>query len=325
MNLLPGTSDASVPKVLIADDDEGFRGLLVRLAMKMGLTVVEAGDGLQAMEAIRSEAFDVIVVDVYMPVCSGIQVAQAAREADPNIQAIVLTGSASLDTAIEALRVGVYDYLTKPLQPNAAFEVSLRRALEHRRLARDNERLLAEIQRLAVTDPLTGLFNRHKLDGALEVEMDRSRRYGRALSMAMLDVDGLKAINDKHGHPAGDAVLQAIALAIRNSVRRVDYPTRMGGDEFLVLLPETDLQEAARVGSRIVAKASSLSVQGVKVAVSVGVAQWRPAYTTATEFIRAADSALYQAKRAGGGRLGVIAQEVEGGPEVVRTWDEQGV
>lgn len=321
MNVDPGTANAPVRKVLIADDDEDFRSLLVRRAKKMGLVVVEVRDGLQAMEVIRQQSFDAIVVDVYMPGCTGVEVAQAARQVDPNVQAIVLTGSATLETAIEALRVGVYDYLTKPLESMDAFEMSLTRALEHQRLKRENQRLFAEVQRLAVTDPLTGLYNRRKLDEALEVEVERSRRYGRALSIVMLDVDNLKAVNDMHGHPTGDAVLQAIARAIRNSVRRVDYPTRLGGDEFLVLLPEADLREAARVGGRIFNSIARLPVQDVTVSMSAGVAQWRPDYTTPEDYLRAVDQALYQAKRAGGHQIAVITREVEGEPEVVRSWD----
>ncbi|MEW6569377.1 MAG: diguanylate cyclase [Chloroflexota bacterium] len=325
MSEAPGTAHASVCSVLIADDDEDFRSLLVRRAKRMGLAVVEARDGLQALEAIRRQAFDAVVVDVYMPGCTGVEVAQAAKQIDANVQAIVLTGSATLETAVDALRAGVYDYLTKPLESLDAFEHSLTRALEHQRLLRENQRLFAEVQRLAVTDPLTGLFNRRKLDEALEVEMERSRRYGRSLSMVMLDVDKLKAINDTHGHPVGDAVLQAIAQAMRHSVRRVDYPTRLGGDEFLVLLPEADLREAARVAGRIFNQVASLQMDGVQVSMSAGVAQWRPAYALPEDFLRAVDQALYQAKHAGGHQIAVITQDLEGEPDIVRAWDPENV
>lgn len=312
-------------RVLIADDDSDFRSLLVRRATKMGLTVVEAQDGAQAMELLSQEPFDVVIVDVYMPHCSGVEVAQAARKKDSTTQAIVLTGSATVETAVEALRVGVYDFLTKPLDSMEEFELALTRALEHQRLLKENAQLYAELQRLAVTDPLTGLFNRHKLGEALEIEVERSRRYGRALSVVMLDLDGLKQINDSRGHPVGDAVLQAVAQAIRAAVRKVDLPTRVGGDEFLVLLPEADLREAARVAGRIFNHMAGLTVHGEHITASAGVAQWKPTHASARDFLRTVDQALYQAKRAGGRRIAVVGLTEPGDEAAVHEWRPEAV
>ena len=118
-------------RVLIADDDAQFRYLLVRRAEEMGLSVVEVGDGNEAMEALEGERFDLIVSDLYMPGHTGLEVIQKAQEKDPDIHAIILTASATVETAIEALRSGVYDYLTKPLESLADFEITISRALEH--------------------------------------------------------------------------------------------------------------------------------------------------------------------------------------------------
>ena len=318
-----GSSFVGLPlsgMVLIADDDADFRRLLVRRATRMGLTVVEASSGTQALEAVRKTSFDAIVVDVYMPGCSGVEVAQEARNLDAHVQAIVLTGSATLENAIEALRAGVYDFLTKPLESLDVFEMSLSRALELQRLLRENARLFAEVQKLAVTDPLTGLYNRRKLDEVLEVEAERSRRYGRSLSIVMLDMDGLKRINDTHGHNVGDEVLQAAANAIRREVRKVDLPTRMGGDEFLLLLPEAALMDAAGVAGRVFQHFLTLSVQGERVVASAGVAQWWPKYAVPTEFIHAADQALYEAKRGGGGHIALVYPAPEGEGEIIQEW-----
>ena len=307
--------------VLIADDDADFRRLLVRRATRMGLTVVEAQTGTQALEAVRTTSFDAVVVDVYMPGCSGVEVAQEARNIDPHVQAIVLTGSATLENAIQALRAGVYDYLTKPLKSLDVFEMSLSRALELQRLLRENARLFAEVQRLAVTDPLTGLYNRHKLAEALDVEVERSRRYGRSLSMVMIDLDGLKRINDTLGHNVGDEVLQAAANAIRSEIRKVDLATRVGGDEFLLLLPEAELMDAAGVAGRIFERFSRATVHGERVSASAGVTQWRRGYASATEFVRAADQALYEAKREGGGHIAVVFPAPEGEEgETIEEW-----
>jgi two-component system cell cycle response regulator len=286
--------------VLIADDDPDFRSLLVRRAKMMGLAVVEAEDGDQAIRALEMQSFDVLVADLYMPGRSGLEVIHAAQRIDQELETIVLTGSASVETAIEALRAGVYDYLTKPLESLTVFEMTLTRALERRYLIRENERLFKEIQRLAITDQLTGLFNRRKLMETLEIEVERAQRYGRPLSLIMVDLDNLKGINDTYGHAAGDEVIQMVAGAIQDHIRRVDLPTRIGGDEFLILLPEADLEMASLVANRVCAQISNSPYEGTKISVSVGIGQWQSEFSSVTGFLHAVDQTLYQAKRAGG-------------------------
>jgi diguanylate cyclase (GGDEF)-like protein len=220
----------------------------------------------------------------------------------------VLTGSATLETAVEALRCGVYDYLTKPLESLAELDLAIHRALAHRRLVQENARLFAEVQRLAITDPLTGLFNRRKLDEMMTIEVERAHRYNRPLSLIMIDLDGMKALNDKFGHPAGDKALKIVAEKIRKQIRTVDVATRYGGDEFVVLLPEADLDAARNVAKRICAKITSTTYKGEYLSVSAGVAQWSPDFPTARQFLKVADQAMYQAKRAGGKRLFVLSR-----------------
>jgi diguanylate cyclase (GGDEF)-like protein len=292
-------------RVLIVDDEEAFRGILVRRSKKMGLAVHEAPDGEKALERLRGDRYDVLVTDLYMPGPSGLEVLQQAREMDPDLQAIVMTGGATIETAIEALRAGAYDYLLKPLSSLSEFDLSLRRALQHRQLIRENARLFAENKRLAETDQLTGLYNRHKLSDALESEIERTLRYDRPLSMIMLDMDNLKAINDTHGHLAGDEVLKAVADSIRRYIRGSDTAGRFGGDEFVIILPEIDLSNAVQVAERICEHIQSLGYKQKRVSISAGVVQWDDRYESQDQFHAAADMALYEAKRAGGGCIRV--------------------
>jgi len=290
-------------RVLIADDDAEFRSMLGRRATKMGLSVLEVEDGEQAVAALGLERFDLIVSDLYMPGYTGLEVIQKAREVDPEVHAVILTASATIETAIEALRSGVYDYLTKPLESLSAFEVTVGRALEHAYLLQENKRLFAEVQRLAVTDSLTGLYNRHKLDEVMATEFERARRYKRPLSIIMLDMDGLKSINDSYGHPAGDVALKIVADAIRKTIRRVDLPARFGGDEFIIVLPEVGLDIAVRIAERISENIRPSEDQKDMFSLSGGVAQLREEHSSAEDFIRAVDEALYRAKRAGGAQI----------------------
>jgi diguanylate cyclase (GGDEF)-like protein len=290
-------------RVLIADDDAQFRSMLSRRATKMGLSVLEVEDGEQAVAALGLERFDLIVSDLYMPGYTGLEVIQKAREVDPEVHAVILTASATIETAIEALRSGVYDYLTKPLESLSDFEITVSRALEHAFLLQENKRLFAEVQRLAVTDSLTGLYNRHKLDEVMATEFERARRYKRPLSIIMLDMDGLKSINDTYGHPAGDVALKIVADAIRKTIRRVDLPARFGGDEFIIVLPEVGLDIAVRIAERISENIKPGEDQKDMFSLSGGVAQLREEHSSAEDFIRAVDEALYRAKRAGGAQI----------------------
>jgi diguanylate cyclase (GGDEF)-like protein len=290
-------------RVLIADDDAQFRSMLSRRATKMGLSVLEVEDGEQAVAALGLERFDLIVSDLYMPGYTGLEVIQKAREVDPEVHAVILTASATIETVIEALRSGVYDYLTKPLESLSDFEITVSRALEHAFLLQENKRLFAEVQRLAVTDSLTGLYNRHKLDEVMATEFERARRYKRPLSIIMLDMDGLKSINDTYGHPAGDVALKIVADAIRKTIRRVDLPARFGGDEFIIVLPEVGLDIAVRIAERISENIKPSEDQKDMFSLSGGVAQLREEHSSAEDFIRAVDEALYRAKRAGGAQI----------------------
>lgn len=296
-------------RILIAEDDADFRRILTRRAMRMGLDVDQVENGREAIEAFKKDRYDALVVDLYMPEFGGLEVIEAAREVDPDVESLILTGSASVETAVEALRAGVYDYLTKPLESMTEFEMALSRALERRRLIQENKRLFEENRRLAVTDPLTGLNNRHKLQEVLAGELERASRYSRPLSIIMIDMDELKAINDSLGHPAGDEALKMVANSIEQCIRKVDLAARFGGDEFVIVLPEADVSVAASVAERINQEVKKLKIEGRSLSISLGVASWNKTFTTPEIFIDAADRAMYQAKRSDADRVRIADKE----------------
>ena len=185
----------------------------------------------------------------------------------------------------------------------------------HAVVALENARLHRIVERQALVDGLTGLANRRQCEEALGAELSRGERFGGSLAVVMADLDWYeKDVNDRFGHPAGDSVLREFARLLQESLRDIDLASRWGGEEFLLVLPGTDLTGGAQVAERIDACSpggSSFSVDGtpIPVTASFGVAASPPA-TTASELFAAADEALYEAKRAGKNRVETAAEPV---------------
>lgn len=304
--------------VLIVEDDPAFRGLLRKVARRLELSVEEASDGSAAEQKIMDGDFDVLLLDVVLPGRSGLQLLELAKKKDPTVQGIVLTGNPTLEGAIEALRLNAFDYLEKPLDSSERFSLIMERALERRRLLQENQRLFEEVRRLATRDPLTDLYNRRHMQTVLETELERVRRYERKLSTIMIDVDNLKALNDRYGHSAGDQVLRRLAEVIEGNIRGSDVPVRLGGDEFIVLLPETGIERAVGVAERIAEASRAIRCQGDPVYFSIGISEWGPGIESIEEFLEQADQALYEAKNAGGRRI-------RAGDRMILAWEQASV
>ena len=162
------------------------------------------------------------------------------------------------------------------------------------------KRLQEELRHLATSDALTGLYNRRHLDTSLANELNRSIRYGHELSIIMFDVDHFKLFNDQHGHDQGDRVLQCVADTVKGVIRNLDIPCRYGGEEFVVILPETNHQAAMIVAERVRTKVERTSIDGLSVTISIGLATYPQVMAADHQrFIEAADKALYEAKKAG--------------------------
>lgn len=296
---------------MIADGDGETRAILARKAVGMGLIVEEARDADQTLSRLHRQPCDVLVADLNLAGCSGLYILQEAHKLDPHLQVILLSSDPSLEAAIEALRAGAFDHLSKPLTSTTGFEVALRRALRHRQLLRENALLSSEVERLAVTDPLTGLVNRHPLIQTLELEIERARRYQRPLCLILIDLDRLQRINDEEGQMVGDRVLQCVAAILQSSVRKVDLTVRQGGDEFLIVLPEATLNEGALLAGKVLKRIAALQISSRKLTASAGVLQWEQRFLSAEAFLEGVEQTLALAKRAGGNSLrkGVVEME----------------
>ncbi|HEX2825483.1 MAG TPA: diguanylate cyclase [Burkholderiales bacterium] len=297
-------------KVLVADDDPVTRRKLRGLLQYLGHDPVEAADGREAWAVLDGvDAPDLVILDWMMPALSGVEICRRLRHgAKRRYQyVLMLTARDLMDDLVEAMESGADDFLRKPFD--------LR---ELRVRVRAAERLLAaqdELRAHAITDDLTGLLNRRGVLDRLRHELALSQRDGRPLSVAVIDVDRFKAINDAYGHAVGDEVLREVGRRMHAQLRGYDDLGRHGGEEFALILPGCDASGARSVAERIRAAICGepvrTSAAPIDVSVSAGVAAVDPYLgEDVTGVVARADRALYRAKRAGRNRVELANPEI---------------
>lgn len=295
-------------RILIAEDDESLRQLLVRYLTALGHDVDAFPDGTTAVSALGGTHYDVVVTDVIMPGYNGLEVLRAAKEFDRLTEVIVLTGAPDLSTAVKALREGdAYDYIVKPFPNVEILRATVERAVERRALRQQVERLQRELQRQATTDALTGSLNRRAFFELGEREFARAARHREPLSLAMLDVDRFKNIEEQFGHASGDAVVARLAQVVKEQMRTEDLVGRYWADKFVCLMPATAPDDALRVAERIrgVLAGSDLEVGDARIPVriSAGIAARQDADRSLDTLVRRAERALRRSKDQGGNRV----------------------
>jgi two-component system cell cycle response regulator len=287
-------------RVLVADDSAVVRLVLERELNAHGWSVTQAADGVQALERCQADPPDIILLDIEMPRLNGFQVLAALQRdaALADIPVIFLTARSSPESVAEGLRRGAHDYLRKPFETPelvARLLVAQRmKALRDELRARNHE-----LERLATIDALTGLHNRRSIQLQLDAAISRAARHRQPLSVLLMDIDHFKQVNDARGHAAGDAVLQQVAARLRGRLREEDACGRWGGEEFLVLLPDTDAAAAMTLAEDVrgIVSAEPFGEARLALTVSIGAAEWQS--EAANGLIARADAALYVAKGAG--------------------------
>jgi diguanylate cyclase (GGDEF)-like protein len=302
--MLVSAADESA-EILVVDDDPDVR-IFVRAVLESdGHQVIEAQSGDEAIDRLRLRRPSLVLLDVMMPAMDGFAAVHAIKsEPGPFVPVILLTALDDPASRARGIAAGADEVLAKPVHP---FELRLRcRAML--RIQQLTEQLHAANQRLrelARTDELTDVRNRRGVRMALMREFRRAERYGGALSVMLFDVDRFKAVNDRFGHAVGDRVLYAVAQALERGVREVDVVGRVGGEEFLVVAPQTPARDAWAVGERLrraVAQRVVTAAGGdeVSVTVSCGIATLSEVGArTPDELLGCADAALYRAKARG--------------------------
>ncbi|MGH2399223.1 MAG: GGDEF domain-containing response regulator [bacterium] len=295
-------------RILIAEDDESLRQLLVRYLTSLGHDVDAVPDGATAISAIGGTRYDVVVTDVIMPGPNGLEVLRAAKEFDPFTEVIVLTGAPDLSTAVKALREGgAYDYIVKPFPNVEILRATVDRAIERRFLRQQVERLQRELQRQATSDGLTGSLNRRAFFELGEREFARAARHSEPLSLAMVDVDRFKHIEEQFGPASSEAVVTRLAQVIKEQMRTEDLVGRYWADKFVCLMPATAPDDALNVADRIRSVLATSDVEvgdaRIPVRISAGIAARQEADRSLDTLVRRAERALRRSKDQGGNRV----------------------
>jgi two-component system cell cycle response regulator len=300
--------------ILVADDEPVNRALIQRRLEREGYRVLTAQNGSEAVEKTRDALPDLVILDVMMPEMDGMDACRLIKEDEKtrDIPIIFLSARDETEMKVSGLTLGANDYISKPfkaeeLLARVRVAIRLKRERDKLRTSAEEATIRAEVaQERAMTDALTGLLNRYGLQHVLAREHAETRRYNRPLSCLMIDLDNFKTINDTYGHTIGDLALRQVAGILSEAVRGSDTVFRYGGEEFLVLLPETDLEGAAALGEKIRATASSRPFgEGYHVfnlTLSAGASSLCD-NESGNDMIARADMALYQAKEQGRNRV----------------------
>jgi two-component system, cell cycle response regulator len=303
-------------KALIAEDNPGFRLALEKLLKKWGYDVVAATNGQQAWDALRKDDPPrLAILDWMMPELDGVEVCRRVREQnrEPYIYILLLTAKDTDQELIEGMEAGADEYLRKPVNTQE-LRVRLRAGRRIIDLQEELVRARELLRQQASRDCLTEFYNRGAMFEVLNRELKRAERESDSLSLIMTDLDHFKEVNDRLGHPAGDAVLREAARRMAACVRPYDAPCRYGGEEFVIVMPGCTLDDAIVRAEDVRAQVAATPIhvpEGlVNVTCSVGVTSTSgPAGFDPAALLHAADEALYVAKNKGRNRVEVFAAQ----------------
>jgi len=317
--------------ILVVDDELAIRSLVAELLVDEGHVVTLAEDGEDALQKFKQEWHEIVFSDIRMPKMTGIELLGEIKKLTELTQFIIMTSHASVDNSIAALKKGAFDYILKPFEDLEVVVDAANRAMANLSAVREQQYLLNTLSRqneelgtlnkkfreLAIRDGLTGLFNHRHGENRLVDEVDRARKFKRELSLLFIDLDNFKFFNDKHGHLAGDEVLHSLGKLMSGAARDSDTIARWGGEEFIVIAPETDEHQACELAEAIRKQVAAFAFPHANqqplgfLSLSIGVATMSDGIDNAEELLRLADKAVYRAKDSGRNRTVFCRSELE--------------
>jgi two-component system cell cycle response regulator len=296
--------DQRIRILSVEDSEDDFETINAVLGPSNQVSLCKALNIEQAMQVLNKERFDLVLLDYFLPDGSGLDFLKTLDRAGIKVPVIVVTGRGNEMIASQVMKAGAYDYLPKEMLNKESLSRSITNTMEKVGLKREINLAQEKMADMSTRDELTGLYNRRYLMGVLEREVSRAKRYETDLALCMLDLDHFKRINDTYGHPAGDIVLSEIARMLKECIRQSDLVCRYGGEEFVVILPNTDVKKAKSVTERFRKNVAKYQFKHnssqFQITVSVGIASYgHEGDQSLTQLIEMADKALYQAKRTG--------------------------
>ena len=296
-------------RVLIVDDRAASYERIAAVLAEEQSVEVEPNPG-EALFRAADGNYDLLIVSLGLENFDALRLCSQIRSLDRtrNLPILAIAEPDANSRMVRGLEIGVNDFLMRPVEKNELL-ARVRSQVRKRRYAerlRDNVQLSIE---MAITDALTGLFNRRYMESHLVTLLEQAAARGKPLAVLVIDIDHFKSINDGHGHDAGDDALREFALRIKRSIRGIDLACRCGGEEFVVVMPETDMTVAAMVAERLRRRiaaepfAVDSGARNIPVTISIGIASLRRSDETAAGLLKRADQALYRAKRDGRNRV----------------------
>jgi diguanylate cyclase (GGDEF)-like protein len=278
-------------RILIVDDSKSQALFTEKALNAAGMLTQKVIEPMEVLDAVESFQPEMILMDMYMPGCNGVELAKVIRQDQHyiNIPIIYLSGEEDKERQLAAMAEGGEDFLTKPVDPRHLLSTVRTRGKRAR-----------ELSQLIARDSLTGLYNHTHILKALDEQVKSAQRNDSKLCFVMVDIDHFKQVNDNHGHPAGDEVIKNLALFLSQRLRKTDYIGRYGGEEFAIVLPNVGLDDATNIMNEIRNNFSHILHGGqaaIRVTFSCGIALYQG--QKSCELIELADQAMYLAKRDG--------------------------
>ena len=277
-------------KILVVDDNKDVLEKTRHLLAEVGYDVTCCSSGEEALTFLCDNVVDLVLLDINMPKMNGFDVCLRIRQRHPldDLPIIFLTSREDSDSVTKGFQAGASDFVIKSAVP----EILLARVNVHIRLARS----LRNLRDISLTDDMTGCFNRRHGVYSLREWFSRSKRYGTQFAIIYFDLNGLKSINDDYGHQAGDLLLRSVSGAIKEILRETDQLFRMGGDEFMVICPETDKRGAFICAERMQRAASEITIVDKRASFAFGIAHSSEDYKEMDDMLHSADISMYKMK-----------------------------
>jgi diguanylate cyclase (GGDEF)-like protein len=306
---------------MLVDDSPSERRLMRTRLQSLGHHIVDIAGGIEAITHLSEamERYDLILLDVCMPYLDGLETARRIRAIERSLgetwrPIIFLSGRTTAQDIAAGVAAGGDDYLAKPVDT----QILEAKIAAMQRIASMRHQLLETKQQLAKearTDELTGVANRRHFMSVLDAELARSKRQGHPLTLVYLDLDHFKQVNDNHGHDAGDQVLRSVTATLTENLRQEDTLGRIGGEEFSICMPGTEIKQAHQACERyrgmIERQRIELGDRQLQITASIGLTDYEPFTDSHTELLARADSALYQAKQQGRNRVEIVRATVQ--------------